>query len=122
MLPLNGSRAALKIQAGRKEKILQPARGKKILRENLSSVLGSSIGSYLPFPHTDKILNEFRNSLIFKHTHNYILVLHFSFYGSISKSILRKFKHMPLIFLLILSDRSDLKQFREAEFWFSLWK
>lgn len=102
-------------------KIFQPAwRTREILRERMASA------RWLQRQIVAKSLTQLKSrmsletSLFLNTTHNYILLLYFSFYDSISKLMLRKLKPMPLVFLLTLSDsKSNLKQFRGAEYCFS---
>lgn len=66
-----------------------------------------------------KLQMSLATSLFLNTTHDYLLLLLFSFYDLISKLMLRKFKTTPLVFRLELSDsKSDLKQFWVAEYWF----
>lgn len=92
-------------------------RTREIFREKMASVLQRQIVANSPTQL--KSWMSLETSLFLNTTLNYILLLYFSFYDSISKLMLRKFKPMPLVFLLNLFDsKSDLKQFWGAEYCF----
>ena len=105
------ARAALKIQAGRKD--IPACMKDKINTQrkdglNARWLLRQTVANS---PTQLKSQMSLETSLFLNTTHNDILLLYFSFYDSIPK-LLRKFKPMPLVFLLTLSDsKSDLKQF-----------